>query len=138
MKTTRLIALALMCALLLALASCAPTPTDPWQSATYTEDTELGEGAITFTLKVVVGENDVTFTINTDEQILADALTGSGIASGDDGAYGLYIKVVNGITADSDVDASYWALTVDGEYSMSGASDITITDGDRYELTYAK
>lgn len=136
MKNTRLLALTLISALLLALVACAPA--DPWQSATYTTDTEIGEGDTTFYLDVIVGENKVTFTIDTDETILADALTGSGIVSGDDGPYGLYIKVVNGITADYDVDASYWSLTVGGEYSMVGASDITITDGAHYELTYSK
>lgn len=136
MKTTKLLALTLLCALLLALVACAPT--DPWQSAIYTADTEIGEGATTIYLDVIVGENKVTFTINTNQTILADALTGSGLVSGENGPYGIYIKVVNGITADYDVDASYWSLTVGGEYSMSGASDITITDGAHYELTYSK
>lgn len=136
MKTTKLLALALVFALLFALAAC--TPVDPWQSATYTEDTELGEGATAFVLDVVVGEHKVAFTINTDETNLGKALVGSGIVSGEDGPYGLYIKVVNGITADYDIDASYWSFTVGGEYSNKGVSDISVTAGARYELTYTK
>ena len=47
-------------------------------------------------------------------------------------------KFVNGILADYDVDGTYWGLTKDGEYVMSGADTTYIADGEHYELTKTK
>ena len=49
--------------------------------------------------------------------------------------YGLYIKVVNGITADYDVDQSYWGFSKGGEYMMTGVDGTPFADGEVYELT---
>ena len=46
-------------------------------------------------------------TINTDKEILRDALEEHNLISGEQGAYGLYVKVVNGIKADYDEDGGY-------------------------------
>ena len=109
-----------------------------WNDAIYTTDTELGEGSKIAYVEIIVGENSVTFTIHTDEKYLADALKEHNLVEGEESDYGLYIKKLNGITADYDVDASYWSLTVNGEYSMSGASFTEICDGEHYEFTYTK
>ena len=50
--------------------------------------------------------------------------------------YGLYFNTVLGEVADYSVDQSYWALSKDGEYLMTGASSTKIADGEHYELTY--
>lgn len=78
------------------------------------------------------------FEIRTDEETLADALTKVGLVSGEDSQYGLYIKVVNGITADYDVDQTYWSLLVNGEVSSVGASSVTVTAGMQVELKKEK
>ena len=62
----------------------------------------------------------------------------SGFVSGENGPYGLYIKTVDGITADYDSDGAYWAMYKDGEYLMTGAKDTKIAEGERYELVYTK
>ncbi len=138
MKTTatKIASLLLVLVMVASLAACAPT--DPWESAAYTTDTALGEGPTAFLLEVVVGEHKVTFTINTDQEILADALLGLELISGEYGPYGIYIKKVNGITADYNVNAAYWALYINGASASDSASSITIEDGATYTLTYTK
>lgn len=96
-------------------------------------------GDKTITVDVIDGDGNVTtFTINTDEEFLRGALEQEKLIEGEEGAYGIYIKVVNGITADYDVDGAYWALSKDGEYLMTGADTTPIADGEHYELTYTK
>lgn len=109
-----------------------------WKNAKYTEDTELGEGAVTFKLKVIAEDKSVTFTVHTDRDMLGAALTDNELVSGDESEYGLYIKFVNGIEADYDKDQAYWAISKDGEYLMTGADSTPIADGENYELTYTK
>ena len=121
-----------------AAESGAPEATGLWASATYLEDTTFGEGAKTVTVKVIAEENTVTFTVKTDAENLGDALLAHGLIAGEESQYGLYVKVVNGITADYDVDASYWNFTKGGEYMMTGIDGTPIADGETYELTYTK
>lgn len=126
--------------MLLCFVSCAkPTDTDLlWENALYTEDIELGEGAKTVQVEVKAGEKSVVFTVKTDEAILGDALIAYGLIEGDEGAYGLYIKKVNGITADYDIDGSYWGFYKNGEYMMTGVDGTEFADGEHYEFVYTK
>lgn len=116
----------------------AIAPEGLWANATYLEDTSFGEGAKTVKVKVIVGEQSVTFTIKTDAETLGDALLAHNLIAGEEGQYGLYVKVVNGITADYDVDQSYWGFSKNGEYMMTGVDGTAIADGEVYELTYTK
>lgn len=109
-----------------------------WSTAKYKEDTELGEGAITLNVKVIAGDKTITVKLHTDKDNLGDALLGAELVSGDVGEYGLYIKLVNGIEADYDKNAAYWAISRDGEMLMTGADSTKIADGENYELTYTK
>lgn len=112
---------------------------DPlWENATYTENISLGEGEKSIEVDVKAGEKAITITINTDAENLEDALLGVELIQGEEGAYGLYIKTVNGILADYDVDKSYWAFYKDGEYLTSSAKDTSILSGDSFELVYTK
>lgn len=133
-------AIALFLASALCLSSCFGIVADNnvWDDAIYTEDTEFGNGATTIKVEVQVLDNSVTFTINTDKTTLADAMREYELISGEDGPYGLYVKVVNGITADYDDDMTYWSFYKDGEYLMSGADTTTIADGEHYEIVYSK
>ncbi len=109
-----------------------------WETATYTEDAELGNGGKVVTVDVVAGDKTVTFTINTDKEALGDALLEHGLISGEKGPYGLYVKVVNGITADYDINQSYWSLTKNSGYMQTGVDSTKISDGEHYEFTYMK
>lgn len=136
----RILALTLTLLLACSLASCAlfGGEKDVWADAVYTEDTTLGEGAKSVPVELEVKEHLITFTIKTDREILGDALLDVGLISGEEGAYGLYVKVVNGMTADYDKDQRYWSLLIDGEYAMSGVDATEIVQGTVYRLVYAK
>jgi hypothetical protein len=121
-----------------ALASCgAADDAKAWESAIYKTDTELGSGAKTLILQVKVIEESVTLTVKTDKNTVGEALLEQGIIEGENGPYGLYVKVVNGITADYDIDGSWWSLTKDGEL-CAGVDSTEIADGDKFEFTYSK
>lgn len=109
-----------------------------WTNAKYTEDKEIGEGAVTVKVKVQAGEKAVTLTVHTDKDNLGAALLEYELVSGDNGQYGLYIKSVNGIEADYDKDKAWWSISKDGESLMTGADSTPIADGENYELTYTK
>lgn len=112
--------------------------TDLWSTALYTEDTELGEGAIAIQVEVQAGEKSVTITVHTDKDNLGAALTDNKLVEGDQSEYGLYIKVVNGIKADFDVDGAWWGIYKNGEMTTTGADTTPIADGEHYELVYSK
>ena len=110
-----------------------------WDTATYREDTTLGEGATTVTVKVTADGRTVTLTLLTDEATLADALLAAELCQGEIAQYGLMISHVNGIRADYDLDGGYWwCIRVNGEDAMVGASSIPIAAGDTYELVRKK
>lgn len=122
-----------------ALASCNTVDkTGVWENATYRKDMEFGDGTKTAIVEVKAEEQLVTFTIKTDKDTVGAALLEHELISGDEGPYGLYVKVVNGITADYDVDKSYWAFYIDGEYAMTGVDTTEITEGAKYQLVYTK
>ena len=86
-----------------------------------------------FTFKVVDAEgNEKTFDIATTETNVGEALLKEGLIAGDSGPYGIYVKQVNGITADYDTDGTYWAFYIDGEMAMAGVDATDITDGAEY------
>ncbi len=109
-----------------------------WADATYTKNITFGEGVNNFFLEVVVGNRSVTFHVNTDETVVGKALLAHGVISGDEGPYGLYVKTVNGMLADYDVNASYWSFCKDGEMMMTGVDMTDIENGAHYEMVYTK
>ena len=125
---------------LFSLISCGNQTTDNnlWETATYSEDTVLGEGEKTFLLEVTAEEKTVTFTVKTDKETVGAALAEQELIVGEQSEYGLYTKVVNGITADFDVNKRYWAFYIDGEYATSGVDTTKITEGTTYQLVYSK
>lgn len=96
-----------------------------------------GENQFKFTVTDADG-NEAFFEIHTDKTIVGDALLELELISGEEGAYGLYVKTVNGITADYDVDGTYWAFYVDGAYATSGVDLTEITEGETYSFKVQK
>ena len=80
----------------------------------------------------------VTFTVHTDEETVGDALLKLHVVAGEASSYGLYVKTVNGMTADYDKDGVYWAFYIDGEYAMTGVDATNITDGAQYAFRMEK
>lgn len=109
-----------------------------WADATYVNDKTFGEGKTTIYVDVVVDGKSVTFTLRTDAETLGAALIAENLIEGEDGQYGLYVKKVNGMTADYDVDGSYWSISKDGELLMTGVDGEKISDGAHYALTRTK
>ena len=124
---------------IVALVSCdTAEKTGVWENATYRKDKEFGNGAKTVVVEVKAEDQQVTFTIKTDKDTVGAALLEHGLIAGEEGAYGLYIKQVNGITADYDVDQTYWSFYINGEYAMTGVDTTEITEGATYQLEYTK
>ena len=111
---------------------------DLWADALYTADTTLGSGSAAVTVAVTAGDKTVTFTIRTDKATLGDALSEFSLLDGEMGEFGLYVKKLNGITADYDADQYYWGLFSDGEALMTGVDSTPVEDGARFELIRTK
>lgn len=109
-----------------------------WADATYLGDREFGNGAKTVEVEVKVDEQSVTFTISTDADTLGEALLEHSLIEGEQGAYGIYVKRVNGILADYDVNKRYWGFYQNGEYLMSGVDTTDISGGEHFEIVYSK
>ena len=109
-----------------------------WENATYRSDKEFGKGEKTVEVEVKVEEQSVTFTIHTDADTLGEALLEHGLIAGEDGQFGIYVKTVNGILADYDVNKSYWGFYQNGEYLMSGVDTTAIVGGEHFEIIYSK
>ena len=83
---------------------------------------KIGSGKFSFVLEVIDGS----------EMCIRDSI------SGEQGDYGLYVKTVNGITADYDKDGTYWAFSVNGELSQKGVDQTYVKNGDIYTFTVTK
>lgn len=114
----------------------------PVTEAPVSEETStniLGEGQTTFLFTVVDKDgNETNFEIHTDKTIVGEALLDVDLIAGDESEFGLYVKTVNGITADYDVDKTYWAFYVNDEYAMSGVDTTTIEEGSSYSFKVEK
>ena len=132
-----LLAVVLLC---LGLVACVgeKASDDLWKDAIYTEDTEFGKGKNTIIVEVKAEEKSVSFTINTDKTTVGEALVEHNLIEGENGAYGMYIKKVNGITADYDKTKTYWSFSKNEEYMTTGVDDTQLKDGEHYELVYTK
>ena len=135
--TSWLLCMMLIVAMAFATVGCSEkkesTPTKEPVATQGTKDNVLGEGKTKFTFTVVDKEGvETEFEINTDKEIVGDALMELDLLAGEDGQYGLYVKTVNGITADYDVDQTYWAFYVNGEYATAGVDSTKVEAGATY------
>ena len=129
----------LLAAMALCTTACQDNPTTPETPSVTGDVNVLGEGATVFELKVTDEDGSSTaYEIHTDKDTGGAALLELGLIAGEDSEYGLYIKTVGGITADFDVDGTYWAFYVNGEYAMIGADTTAIEAGATYELRRQK
>lgn len=99
----------------------------------------LGEGQTQFMFTVIDKDGNATnFEIHTDKETVGDALLEVELIAGEESEYGLFVKTVNGITADYDVDQTYWAFYVNDEYASSGVDTTAIEDGKTYSFKVEK
>lgn len=132
----KLLAVLLAMALVLSLCACGKKAVPVEAGAPVVNDGDvIGEGKNSFTLEIVDKDGEkITATIKCDDTIVGDALQAYGIIAGEEAEYGLYIKSVNGITADYDKDGTYWSFYVNGEYAVTGVDMTEIENGATYTL----
>ena len=129
-KLTVLLAFLLSFALVFSLSACGKKQ----QKAD-----EPAGNPVAFTLIVVDGEgNEKTFNLESSEKTVGAALLKEGLISGEEGQYGLYVKVVDGIEADYNKDGTYWAFYIGGEYANTGVDATDLTEGETYTLKVEK
>ena len=142
MKKTSIIIISLLVVIAVGLfflpEEKSPDNTGVWENAIYMKNTTLGTGENTLTVTVKAEEKSVEFTIKTDKTVVGDALKEHKLIDGEEGPYGLYVKVVNGIEADYDKDQSYWSFEKDGEAMLTGVDSTELKNGDRYTLVRTK
>ena len=97
----------------------------------------IGEGSTNFGFSVTFADgSEKSYSVYTDEENVGAALLGVELIAGEDSAYGLYVKTVDGQEADYDKDGHYWAFYIDGEYAMTGVDSTPIEDGKTYAFKY--
>lgn len=135
MRKNRLLKTALLICLCLVLTAATVLS----MTACKKDDPNERDTPVSFTLKVVdLDGNETTKVIETKKWTVGAALLDEEIISGEEGQYGLYIKSVNGITADYDKDKTYWAFYIGEEYAMTGVDKTEIVDGTTYTLKVEK
>ncbi len=137
------VCIVLIAAIALIASSCGnTTPTAEESSSSETPVTQatlLGEGKTSFLFTVKDGDgNTSSFIIKTDKTLVGEALQESGLIEGEEGPYGLYVKKVNGITADYDETGTYWAFYVNGEMAPTGVDMTEIVSGESYGFVVSK
>ena len=144
-KLKRFVSL-ILCGVLLAAAALSfigcqdTTPTETTTGSVETvAPTVLGEGNTVFYFSVVDGAGEETrFEIHTDKTTVGEALLALSLIEGEDSQYGLYVKKVNGISADYATDGTYWAFYENGDYAFSGVDTTTVTAGASYAFKVTK
>ena len=97
---------------------------------------EVPDGSIGIEVEVTHKDGSKKeFAIRTDADKLRGALEQENLIQGDESEYGLYVKTVDGETADDSVQ-EWWCFTRGGEMLMTGVDDTEITDGDHYEIVF--
>lgn len=95
------------------------------------------EGQKTFTLEVVHSDGTTKeIDCTTQLEYVGEALQADGVIEGEEGAYGLYIHVVDGEKAVYEEDGAYWAFYLGEEYATQGIDLTPIEEGVVYKLVY--
>ena len=98
---------------------------------------ETTQGSKAYTVTVIHADgSEKEFSYRTDREFLAEALTDAGLVQGNITQFGLTVHTVDGEKADWDVNRSYWGIYINGEYAMTGASEIPVHDGDHFTWEY--
>jgi hypothetical protein len=134
-----ILCMVLIAAIALTTAGCSVNKTQNVGDTVSLTGGNIGTGEKSFTF-IVVDESgkETTFTVNTDKEKVGEALLENKLIAGEMGDYGLYVKTVNGITADYDVSKTYWAFYENGSYAMTGVDATDIVDGSTYSFKIEK
>ena len=115
------------------------TTTETTTGGDIEETPEIPVAKTSFTFIVVDKDGkETTFNLSTDKATVGDALLAEGLIEGEPGAYGLYVKKVNGIVADYNIDQTYWAFYINGEYAFTGVDATPVEEGATYSFKVEK
>ncbi|MBQ3890447.1 MAG: DUF4430 domain-containing protein [Lachnospiraceae bacterium] len=133
----------LMVVLVLAMTVLTGCSKDAAKANTNTEASAeanvVGEGNTQFTFKVVDMDGaETVFTVKTDETTVGAALLNAGLIAGDETEYGLYVKTVNGVVADYDVDQTFWGFYIDDEFASTGVDSTPLNPESVYTFKKQK
>ena len=93
------------------------------------------QGEKTIAVQIVAADqSDKTYTITTQEKFLRGALEQESLIAGEESQYGLFVKTVDGVTADDSLQ-QWWCFTKDGVSLETGVDTTPIADGDHFEIT---
>lgn len=131
MKNTKKLLLALIPILIIAVLAVIFVVFKPVGSA--------GSKKIEIDVVNDAGETE-TYNVKTDAEFLRQAMeeTKKLTFSGEESEYGMMVTEVNGVTADYNVDQSYWAFYVNNEYCNYGIDEQPVADGDVFRIEYTK
>ncbi|MBQ7968269.1 MAG: DUF4430 domain-containing protein [Clostridia bacterium] len=116
-----------------------PSNNDLQNGEIQNDVTVVGEGQKQFYFSVIeLSGKETNFIVKTNKKTVGEALVDVKLIEGEQGAYGLYVKKVNGIVADYDVDKTYWSFNIDGEYAMTGVDKTNIEEGKSYSFKVSK
>lgn len=97
------------------------------------------KGSKAITLEVLNQENQTSeYQIQTDAEFLRQVMEeAEGFTfEGEEGNYGFTLYTINGETHNWNMDGSYWAVYVNGEYCQYGIESQPVRDGDVYRFEY--
>lgn len=97
------------------------------------------EGSKEITIEVINSkEESIVYKLTTNAEYLRQAMDEAEglVYEGEEGPYGMSVYTVNGETADYNVDKSYWAFFVNGDYCPNGIDTQPVMDGDEFQIAY--
>ena len=93
---------------------------------------EVKEISVTIVYK---DKTEKTIDIETKAEFLGDALFEKGLTKEDEYKSGFY-TYIDGIRADYNEDKAWWCVTKGGEMTTKGMNELTLEDGDNFEITH--
>ncbi|MCM1193295.1 MAG: DUF4430 domain-containing protein [Butyrivibrio sp.] len=97
------------------------------------------KGSKAVILEVINQENQTSeYSVQTDAEFLRQAMEEAKdfTFDGEEGDYGFTLYTINGETHNWNVDGSYWAVYVNGEYGQYGIDSQPVKDGDIFRFEY--
>lgn len=97
------------------------------------------KGSKSITLEVLNQEKQTSeYQVQTDAEFLRQAMEeAEGFTfEGEEGEYGFTLYTINGETHNWNVDGSYWAVFVNGEYGQYGIDSQPVENGDVFRFEY--
>lgn len=134
-----LVCFVLITAIALTVTGCQKSNVNEAPQTSGNTVSDEAKETVSFKFVVVDGEGkEQSFDIETTEKTVGAALVKENLIEGEESSYGLYVKKVNGITADYDADGTYWAFYIDGQYASTSVDATEIIEGTTYMFKVEK